>query len=111
MHKYLFQIYILIFVVFIEGLTNATKLCAARYFCRRNATSGTPNQGEDANICPQGHYCPDGTGEPEKCPAGTFTNQTGKLNTKIIFPSSSIFPDFYRKFFCISFTPLLWCFG
>ncbi len=52
--------------------------CAERYFCRRNATSGTPNQGEDANICPQGHYCPAGTGEPSKCPAGTFSNQTGK---------------------------------
>ena len=68
-----------------KGLADANKTCSPRYYCRRNATTGTPNQGEDANICPQGHYCPAGTGEPEKCPAGTFTNQTGKPNAKTFY--------------------------
>lgn len=53
--------------------------CAAGYFCRRNATTSTPDQGEDANICPVGHYCPQGTGEPNNCPLGTFGNDTGNL--------------------------------
>lgn len=51
--------------------------CAAGYFCRHNATSATPDQGDDANICPVGHYCPEGTGEPVNCPLGTFGNDTG----------------------------------
>ena len=51
--------------------------CAAGYFCRRNASSATPDQGNDANICPVGHYCPEGTGEPVNCPVGKYGNDTG----------------------------------
>lgn len=61
----------------LSGLSLPNVTCAAGYFCRRNATSGTPNQGIDANICPVGHYCPKGTGEPFNCPLGTFGNDTG----------------------------------
>ncbi len=59
------------------GMKEPNSTCAKRYFCRRSAFLGTPDQGLDANICPQGHYCPAGTGEPEKCPSGTYTNHTG----------------------------------
>lgn len=44
--------------------------------------SATPNQGSDANVCPQGRYCVEGTDEPELCPAGTFSNAFGKLNNQ-----------------------------
>ena len=60
-----------------QGLTEANQTCSERYFCRRNATSATPNQGDNANICPLGSYCPVGTGEPKLCPKGTFNNLTG----------------------------------
>ena len=43
------------------------------------AKSATPDQGNDANICPRGSYCLEGTDEPEPCPAGTFSNDLGKL--------------------------------
>ena len=33
--------------------------------------------GLDANICPEGHYCPLGTANPEPCPKGTYSNGTG----------------------------------
>ena len=59
------------------GMASPNETCAAGYFCRRNATSATPKQGEDANICPVGHYCPDNTGEPFNCPKGTYGNDTG----------------------------------
>lgn len=42
--------------------------------------SATPYQGSDANICPRGKYCLEGTDEPEPCPAGTFSNALGKLD-------------------------------
>ena len=69
---------ILIYKTFLfSGTSLPNVACTAGYFCRRNATSGTPNQGIDANICPVGHYCPKGTGEPFNCPLGTFGNDTG----------------------------------
>lgn len=63
------------------GMVRPNGTCAAGYFCRRNATSATPNQGVDANICPVGHYCPSGTGEPTNCPKGTYGNDTGTEKT------------------------------
>ena len=62
---------------FFTGLTEANQTCSERYFCRRNATSATPNQGDNANVCPIGSYCPKDTGEPRMCPKGTFNNLTG----------------------------------
>ena len=46
--------------------------------CRLGAKTSTPSQGEDANICPRGYYCEEGTDESESCPAGTFSNISGK---------------------------------
>lgn len=31
----------------------------------------------DQNICPQGRYCPTGTGVPFSCPSGTFSPSFG----------------------------------
>ena len=41
--------------------------------------SATPNQGNDANVCTPGNYCPEGTAQPKPCPAGTFSNATGAV--------------------------------
>ena len=32
--------------------------------------------GADANVCPEGSYCPQGTTEPISCPKGSYSNQT-----------------------------------
>ena len=47
-----------------------------RYFCRQYAESSTPDQGTDANICPAGYFCPEGTTEPDPCPPGTYSDLT-----------------------------------
>ena len=60
-----------------EGLTYPTQLCTIGYFCRQKANSSSPRQGDDANICPKGRYCPEGSGEPLLCPIGTFNSLTG----------------------------------
>ena len=44
------------------------------------AITATPEQASDANICPRGKFCVEGTDEPEPCPAGTFSNVLGKLH-------------------------------
>ena len=36
--------------------------------------TGTPMQDSDAYECPVGHFCPEGTSEPQKCPAGESSN-------------------------------------
>lgn len=39
------------------------------------AASSTPIQGSsEADQCPGGHYCPEGTAQPEKCPLGTYSS-------------------------------------
>ena len=60
-----------------EGLTAPLQLCTIGYFCRRNAKSSSPIQEDDANVCPEGRYCPEGTAEPLLCPIGTFNSMTG----------------------------------
>lgn len=57
-----------------ENATTVSGDCEAGYFCRRNAKSATPSSNQDSGPCPEGHYCPVGTGEPEKCPKGTYSN-------------------------------------
>ena len=39
--------------------------------------SATPAQGADADICPEGHFCPEGTAEPEQCLPGYYSANTG----------------------------------
>ena len=63
-----------------RGLTYPYTPCSPGFFCRTGAQNAAPNQGDDANICPVGHYCPEGTTEPVTCPIGTFSNDTGLMN-------------------------------
>ena len=62
------------------NLLSAYSLMTGNSFVLSGAKSATPDQGSDANICPQGSYCLEGTDEPEPCPAGTFSNDLGKEN-------------------------------
>lgn len=59
------------------GLAAPTGRCSAGYFCVTGATGAAPTQGLDADICPKGFYCPEGTLTPQPCPPGTFNPITG----------------------------------
>uniref|UniRef100_A0A3Q3IVN5 Uncharacterized protein n=1 Tax=Monopterus albus TaxID=43700 RepID=A0A3Q3IVN5_MONAL len=50
--------------------------CSPGYYCAGGATDARPTDGETGNICPPGTYC-EGAGEPELCPAGTFSPAPG----------------------------------
>ncbi|XP_023933458.1 uncharacterized protein LOC106181652, partial [Lingula anatina] len=65
----------------IVGRTAPVGLCTTGYYCRQYAESATPNQTTDANVCPQGSYCPEGTAEPVPCPPGTFGGTDGLRNS------------------------------
>ena len=51
------------------------------FFVLIGAKSATPNQGANANVCPPGRFCPEGTDEPEFCPTRTFSNVAGKMKS------------------------------
>ncbi|XP_062603182.1 uncharacterized protein LOC134264959 [Saccostrea cucullata] len=59
------------------GIVTPVSQCDSGFFCKQNANISTPIQGVDANICPEGYYCPVGTTNPVPCPKGSYSNSTG----------------------------------
>ena len=66
------------------GLTKPRGLCAAGFFCRFGSNSSTPHTtisgGLDlpnADVCPRGYYCPQGTSFPQPCPQGRYGGSSG----------------------------------
>ena len=60
----------------IAGLANATGPCDAGYFCNSDAQQPDPTDGVTGDVCPTGHFCPQGTGIPNPCPSGFYSNAT-----------------------------------
>ncbi|OAF70388.1 hypothetical protein A3Q56_01860 [Intoshia linei] len=63
-----------------EGLSAPRVKCAAGYFCKKLADHITPTKDANANICPIGYYCVEGTTNPTKCPVGTYGPKTGLIS-------------------------------
>ncbi|XP_064629299.1 uncharacterized protein LOC135488586 [Lineus longissimus] len=59
------------------GIIQPSLPCSPGYYCRSGAKLATPRQGDDADLCPVGHYCPEKTVEPVPCPPSTYANRTG----------------------------------
>jgi hypothetical protein len=78
---------------FSPGLTKPTGYCNPGYYCGRGARAATPDsfitqtygtyKGETCtnqsragtnDVCPVGFFCPRGSGAPQGCPAGTYSN-------------------------------------
>ncbi|XP_030258688.1 zonadhesin isoform X7 [Sparus aurata] len=61
----------------ISGLALPMGPCSPGYYCVGGADNARPTDGETGSICPPGTYCVEGSGEPELCPAGTFSPVPG----------------------------------
>jgi hypothetical protein len=79
------------------GITAPTAKCREGYFCGGGSSVATPHEsgasgiqisytGETCvknlnstinDICPPGHYCPEGSDSPVQCPPGTNSSSTG----------------------------------
>jgi hypothetical protein len=77
------------------GLTAPTGPCAAGYFCGKGSSVANPHAADPFHlgyagdtcvvtsnssvndICPPGHYCPEGSPSPVQCPPGTNTSSDG----------------------------------
>lgn len=58
------------------GLSAPNGSCDAGYFCSGRAVLPNPVSESYGDVCPVGHFCPEGTTTPFKCPPGTFNNKT-----------------------------------
>lgn len=50
----------------------------AGHFCHLGAITSNPILELYGDYCPAGHYCPTGTGQPIRCPIGTYLPDTGR---------------------------------
>ena len=62
------------FYSFHSGLVNVTGPIAAGHFARYGSTTAEPFNDDTVilGICTKGHYCPEGSENPQPCPTGTF---------------------------------------
>ena len=61
----------------ISGLTSPSGNCSVGYYCSLAAIVPNPTSETFGDICPIGHYCPEGTASPVPCPVGTYQPNTG----------------------------------
>ncbi|KAM6987470.1 uncharacterized protein LKV04_010315 [Tautogolabrus adspersus] len=78
----------------ISGLALPMGPCSPGYYCVGGATEARPTDGETGSICPPGTYCVEGSGEPEVCPAGTFSSVPGLTSEAGCQPCT---PGFYCR--------------
>ena len=61
----------------LPGQLNYTGLCDAGYYCSRGANTSRPRDGTTGDICPEHHYCPEGSSTAIICAAGTYMPNMG----------------------------------
>ncbi|KAJ7990480.1 hypothetical protein DPEC_G00300750 [Dallia pectoralis] len=72
------------------GLSGVSGRCSAGYLCLSRAVSGTPVDGVTGDLCPRGHYCPEGA-VPHPCPVGFYSNTTGNTQLSDCLPCDAGF--------------------
>ena len=55
-------------------------LLYCRYYCTEAAYSDTPTDGVTGDVCPVGHYCPQGSSSPEPCSQGYYLDATQQVS-------------------------------
>lgn len=85
------------FYCFSPGLDSPTGPCLPGFYCSGSSTTPTPDDGIMGNLCPPGHYCPRGSGQPIPCPEGSFNPASIRPKCEICpknltCPEGSIYP-------------------
>lgn len=58
------------FYCLLPGLAAVSGPCSAGFHCSRGASVPSPTDGVTGDLCPPGHFCPQGSPRPAPCPAG-----------------------------------------
>ena len=63
----------------VVGIAEPTTQCLAGYYCTSGSNTTTPVAESFGDVCPQGYYCPQGTGYyiTSPCKNGTYSNASG----------------------------------
>uniref|UniRef100_K1RZC1 Latrophilin-2 n=1 Tax=Magallana gigas TaxID=29159 RepID=K1RZC1_MAGGI len=85
------------FYCFSKGLDSPTGPCLPGFYCSGSSTKANPDDGIMGNLCPPGHYCPRGSGQPIPCPEGFFNPTSIRSKCEICpknltCPEGSIYP-------------------
>ncbi len=59
------------------GQTSPHGNCTGGFFCSGGSIAQSPIAQSYGDVCPEGNYCPEGTGTPIPCPAGTYLPTPG----------------------------------
>ena len=62
-----------------KGNFNYTAPCDPGYYCSNGSWTSRPTDGIVGGKCPPGYYCTMQTQIPSACPAGTYSNSSGKI--------------------------------
>ncbi|XP_010794964.1 zonadhesin-like [Notothenia coriiceps] len=60
-----------------SGLTEPSGPCSPGHVCSLGSTEPSPVSQSYGDVCPMGHICPQGSGLPIPCPAGSFLPDPG----------------------------------
>ncbi|KAJ8397174.1 hypothetical protein AAFF_G00440080 [Aldrovandia affinis] len=69
-----------------SALTTPTGPCTAGHYCALGALEAAPISQAYGDICPQGHYCPQGSSSPTACPMGTYLPDRGARSPALCAP-------------------------
>ena len=69
-----------------SALSSVSGPCHPGYYCIEGALSPRPEDSITGDICPCGHYCPEGSPFPVACPEGHYSNTTGNQNLTMCEP-------------------------
>ena len=67
-----------------EAAVDVTGVCAAGYYCEIGVDTATPEGAHRGigGVCPEGHFCINGSSLPSGCSAGTYQDLTGQSSCK-----------------------------
>lgn len=56
------------------------------YFCSLGSSEPSPVSKTYGDVCPMGHFCPQGSGSPRPCPVGSFLPEPGASTSSHCHP-------------------------
>lgn len=59
------------------SVRNLTESSITGYFCSLGSSEASPFSQPYGDVCPMGHFCPQGSGSPRSCPVGSFLPEPG----------------------------------
>lgn len=73
-------------IINVFSVRSLTTLSTTGYFCSLGSTEPSPVSQLYGDVCPMGHFCPQGSGSPKPCPVGSFIPEAGASSSSHCHP-------------------------